>query len=75
MRKSVAGHATKTIFKIMNYFALQGKCSKDAVATFIVHLNVTIKHLTRNKQNKAILAANTNHASLLKNQSTIKYLP
>lgn len=89
MRKSVAGHTAKTIFKIMNYFALklQGKCSKDAVATFIVHLNVTIKRLTRNKQNVVLaamlegksmpsnIAGNTNHATLLKNQSTIKYLP
>ena len=64
MRKSVAGHVTKTIFKIMNYrflntnFALklQGKSSKDDVATFIAHLNVTIKRLTRNKQNLVLSA-------------------
>ena len=57
------------------------------MATFIAHLNVTIKHLTKYKQ-KAVLAAmlegksmpsnmaaNTNHATLLKNQIAIKYLP
>ena len=91
MRKSVAGHLTKTIFEIMNYrflntnFALklQGKCSKDDVATFIAHVNVTIKRLTINKQNLVLaallegksmpsnIAANTNHATLLKNRSTI----
>ena len=53
---------------------------------FIAHLNVTIKHLTRYKQKVVLatmlegksmssnMAANTNHAILLKNQSTIKYL-
>ena len=61
---------------------LQGKCRKDNVVTFIAHLNVTIKRLTRYKQ-KVVLAAmlegksmpsntaaNANHACLLKNQST-----
>ena len=53
---------------------------------FIAHLNVTIKHLTRYKQKIVLatlleaksmssnMAANTNHATLLKNQSTIKYM-
>ena len=57
------------------------------MATFIAHLNVTIKHLTRYKQKvvsaamlegksmPSNMAANTNHATLLKNQSTLKYLP
>ena len=58
---------------------------KDDVVTFIAHLNLTIKHLTRYKL-KVVLAAmlegnsmppnmasNTNHATLLKNQSAIKY--
>ena len=52
----------------------------------ISHLNVTIKHLTRYKlkvvlaamlEGKSMpsnMAAHTNHATLLKNQSTIKYL-
>ena len=53
---------------------------------FTAHLSVTIKRLTRYKQ-KVVLAAmlegksmpsnmvaNTNHTTLLKNQSTIKYL-
>ena len=54
---------------------------------FIAHLNVTIKHLSRYKQKVVLaamlegesmpsnMAANTNHATLLKNQSTLKYLP
>ena len=66
---------------------LEGKCWKDDVALFTAHLNVTIKRLTRCKQ-KVVLAAmlegksmpsnmtaNTNHTTLLKNQSAIKYLP
>ena len=95
MRKSVAGHGTKTWF--LNYelpfsntnFALklQGKCWKDDVVTFIAHLNVTVKHLTRYKQKVVLaamlegksmpsnMAANTNHTTLLKNQNTITYLP
>ena len=62
---------------------------KDDVVTFIAHLNVTIKHLTRFKKKIVLaamlegksmpsnMAAYTNHATLLhvKNQSTIKYLP
>ena len=57
------------------------------MATFIAHLNATIKHLTISKQKVVLaamlegksmpsnMAANTNHATLLKNQSTLKYLP
>ena len=59
----------------------------DDIATFIAHLKVTIKHSTRYKQKVVFaamlegksmpsnMAANTNHATLLKNQSTIKHLP
>ena len=66
---------------------LQGKCWKDDVVTFKAHLSVTIKRLTRHKQNVVLaatlegksmpsnIAANANHTTLLKNQSTIKYLP
>ena len=62
---------------------LQGKCWKDDVVTFTVHLSVTIKRLTRYKQ-KVVLAATLEGKSmpsnmaantLLKNQSAIKYLP
>ena len=53
------------------------------MVTFLTHLNVTIKHLTRYMQ-KVVLAAMCayqhggqykNHTTLLKNQSTIKYIP
>ena len=66
---------------------LQGKCSKDDVVTFIAHLKVAIKQLTKYKHKEVLaamlegqsmpsnMAANTNHATLLRNQSTIKYLP
>ena len=66
---------------------LQGKCWKDDVGTFTAHLSVTIKCLTRYKQKVVLaamlegksmpsnVAANTNHTTLLKNQSAIKYLP
>ena len=66
---------------------LQGKLWKDYVVTFTKHLSVTIKRLTRYKQKvlsaamlegKSMLsnmAANTNHTTLIKNQSAIKYLP
>ena len=66
---------------------LQGKCSKDDVVTFTAHLSVTIKSLTTYQQKvvsaamlqgKSIpsnMAANVNHTTLMKNQSTIKYLP
>jgi len=55
---------------------LHGKCRRDDVVTLIAHLNITVKHLTRYKQ-KVVLAAmlETNHATLLKNQNNIKYLP
>ena len=94
MRKVVASHVTKNlIFKIMNYrflihiLYLNFKENVEKIATFIAHLNVTIKHLTRYKQKVVLaamlegksmpsnMAANTNHATLLKNQSTLKYLP
>ena len=91
MRKSVAGHMTKTYelpLSDTNFaLELQGKCWKDDVVTFMAHLNSTIKHLTRYKQKVVLaamlegksmpsnMAAKTNHATLLKNQSTIKYFP
>ena len=70
-------------------FALkrQGKCWKDDVVPFTAHLSVTIKRLTRYKQKVVLaamlegksmpsnMAANTNHTTLLKNQSAMKYLP
>ena len=65
---------------------LKGKFWKDDVVAFTAHLSVTIKRLTRYKH-KVVLAAmlegksmpsnmvtNTNHTTLLKNQSAIKYL-
>ena len=66
---------------------LQGKCWKDDVVTFTAHLSVIVKRLTRFKQKvvsaamlkgksmPSNMAANTNHITLLKNQSAIKYLP
>ena len=63
---------------------LQGKCWKEGVVTFTAHLRVTIKCLTRYKQKVVLvamlegksmpsdLAVNTNHPTLLKNQSAIK---
>ena len=63
---------------------LQGKCWKECVVMFTAHLRVTIKRLTRYKQKVVLvamlegksmpsdLAANTNHPTLLKNQSAIK---
>ena len=66
---------------------IKGKCWKDDVVTFTAHLSVTIKRLTRYKQKVVLaamlegksmpsnMAANTNHTTLLKNQSAIKYLP
>ena len=54
---------------------------------FTAHLSVTIKRLTRYKQKVVLaamlenesmpsnMAANTNHTTLLKSQSAIKYLP
>ena len=66
---------------------LHRKCWKDYVVTFTAHLSVTIKRLTRYKQKVVLtailegksmpsnMAANTNHTTLLKNRSAIKYLP
>ena len=66
---------------------LRGKCWKDDVVTFTPHLSVTIKRLARYKQKVVLaaildgksmpsnMAANTNHTTLLKNQSAIKHLP
>ena len=66
---------------------LQGKYRKDNIVTFTTHLSVTIERLTRYKQKVVLaamlegksissnMAANTNHATLLKNQSAIKCLP
>ena len=66
---------------------LQENCWKDDVVTFTVHLSVTIKRLTRYQQKVVLaaklegksmpsnMAADTNHSTLLKNQSTVKYLP
>ena len=63
---------------------LQLKLRKDDVVTITAPLSVTIKRLTRDKlkvvlaamlEGKSmpfILPANTNHTTLLKNQSTIK---
>ena len=76
------------ILKTMNYLLLnrnfslklQGNCWEDYVLTLSSHLSVTMKLLTRYKQ-KVVLAAMfggqeyTNHTTLLKNQSAIKYLP
>ena len=62
---------------------LQGKCWKDDVVTFTAHLSVFIKRLTRYKQTVVLaaklesksmpsnIAANTNHTTLLRNQSAI----
>ena len=64
---------------------LQGNWWKDDVVTFSVHLKVTIKRLTRYKQKVVLaamlegksmpsnMAANTNHTTLLKDQSAINY--
>ena len=78
----------KYLFLNRNFaLKLQGNCWKDDVETFSAHLSVTVKHFTRQKQ-KVVLAAmlegksmpsnmvaSTNHTTLLKNQSAIKYLP
>ena len=62
---------------------LQEKCGND-VAMFTAHQSVTIKRLTSYKQKVVLaamlegksmppnMAANTNHTTLLKNQSAIK---
>ena len=63
---------------------LQGKCWKGDVVAFTAHLSVTNTRLTRYKQKVMLadmlegksmpsnMAANTNHTTLLKNQSAIK---
>ena len=68
-------------------FKLQENCYNDDLEPFSAHLSVTIKRLTRYKQKKVLatlqggksmpsnMAANTNHTTLLENQSAIKYLP
>ena len=60
---------------------------KDDVIKFTAHLSVTMKRWTRSKQELVLaalwegksmpsnMAANTNHTTLLKNQSATKYLP
>ena len=57
------------------------------MVTLTANLSVTIKRLTRYKEEVVLaailegksmpsnMAANTNHTTLLKNQSAIKYLP
>ena len=62
-------------------------CWKDDVVPFTAHLSATIKRLTSYKQKVLLaamlegksmpsnMAANTNHTTLWKNQSAIKYLP
>ena len=82
------------ILQITNYlflntnFALklQGKSWKNDVVMFTAHLNVTIKSLTRFKQEVVLaamlegksmpfnMAANTTDTTFLKNQSAMKYL-
>ena len=66
---------------------LQGNYWKDDAVTFTALLSITIKPLRRYKQTVVLaamlegksmpsnMAANTNHTTLLKNQSAIKYLP
>ena len=60
---------------------------KNDVVTFVAHLNITIKSLTRCKQKVVLattlegksmpsnMAANTNDTTLWKNRSPIKHLP
>ena len=66
---------------------LQGNCRNNDVVTFSADQSVSIYRLTRHKQKVVLTAmlvgksmlsnvvANTNHTTLLKNQSAIKYLP
>ena len=65
----------------------QEKWLNDDVLTFTAHLSVTIKSLARYKQKVVLaamlegksmpsnMAADTNHTTMLKNQTAIKYLP
>ena len=60
---------------------------KDDVVTFTAHLSITVIGLTRYKQEVVLaamlegksmlsnMAGNTNHTTLLKNQSAINCLP
>ena len=79
---------TNYLFLNTNFaLKLQGKCRKNDVVTFTAQLNVTINSSTRCKQKVVLaamlegksmpsnMAANTNHTTLLKNQSAIKYSP
>ena len=73
----------KTNFALIH----QRKCWKDDVVAFTAHLSATIMRLTWYKQKVVLaamlegksmpsnMAANTNHTTLLKNQSVIKYIP
>ena len=84
MSKFGAGHVTKMwFFKIINYLLL----NTNFAFKFQVHLSETVKRLTRYKKKVVLaamlegksmpsnMAANTNHTTLLKNRSAIKYLP
>ena len=92
MSKFVACHVTKMWFLKLGITSfrtlkVQGKCWKDDVVTFTAHLSVTIKRLTRYKQQVVLaamlegksmpsnMATSTNHTVLLKNQSAITYFP
>ena len=79
---------TNYLFPNRNFaLKLQGNCWRDDVVTFSANLIVNIKRLTRYKQKVVLatmledksmpsnMAANTNHTTLLENQSAIKYLP
>ena len=87
-RQNVIFKVMNYLFLNTNFaLKLQGKSWKDHVVMFTAHLSVTIKCLTRYKQKVVLatmlegksmpsnMAANTNHTTLLKNQSAIKYLP
>ena len=90
MEEAICTKRSRDIIFMNTNFALklQGKCWKKwYVVIFTAHLSVTIKRLTRYKQKVVLaailegksmpsnMAANTNHTTLLKNQSAIKYLP
>ena len=81
-------HDQNVIFKIMNYFFLntnfalkpQEKSWKDDVVTFTAYLSITILQCLTSYSSKhevilSAMLANTNHTTLLKNQSALKYLP
>ena len=70
-----------------HYRANKKRAPSNRILPFTAHLSVTIKRLSRYKQEVVLaamlkgksmnsnMAANTNHTTLLKNQSVIKYLP